>query len=736
MKPSLHLSMDADPALPDPDADSDRVDLRSLVQHLWRRRWVAIGAAVAGAALAFSASSLVTPRYTARASVMLDARSVQVLSSDNVLSELNLNNPLLDTEAAVLRSNLLLERVVQSLAPEELALLDPSMAPVDPGWSDWLFGSQAAEPVAEEIANGEDRQMRRLVNALRQSITVYREGQSYVISVSVETENAALSTDIANTLIDEYIGSQIESRTAAVSGAATFLSGRVDEMRGTVEAAESAVEQFKIEQLALDGMSLDTMSQQLLGLSTQLALSRADLSAAQATSSQIEQVIAEKGIEAASELLSSAFVLSLRERLSEAQRQDADLATQLGPEHPDRQRLRASIALVTKDLADEVRKIVAQLKNDVAVGELRVKSLQDSVADLESRVADVSRASLELRQLEREATAVRGSYELMLSRLNETQSSQQFQRADARVVEKAVVPGAPSAPRTSLFTALGGATGLSLGVLALFLLEMTIVGYARKADVERATGLSVLGILPRGRWQTPRQMLQAMADHPYQSFTEQVRNLRTTLALRSTRSLRSGVFGGQSVLITSSIPGEGKTSTAIAFAHVEALAGKSVVLVDFDARRSNLASELGYAEGRGDLAACLRGICTVEDAVQRPEGLRFSLLTTLRPDPGLVDETTPERITALFDALKARFQVVVVDSPPVLVVSDTLLIARHVDAVVVLVKQGTTRRQALRDALKRLGETSARPAGLVISIVDPHDVDEAYGVNGSYEIRT
>ena len=720
------------PAFAGPSIDDDRIELRALGSALWRRKGLILALTALGAIVAFLLVSQVTPRYSARASVMLDPRSVQVLSVDDVVADATLNNPLLDTEAAVLRSNLLLERVIQSFEPERLAPLDPNNR--EPGvvlrvrrtLSGALNGLAGRGPApavegAEPLLSDEDRRLRRLVGALRQNMTVWREGQSYLISVGVETTDAELSMLLANAIVREYITSQIRQLSDTVQGATDFLTDRVAETRAEVEQAEAAVEDYRIDRLAGGGISPELLAQQMSELSTQLAVARADQASAEARFGQIQTVIDDSGMAAGAELLSSPFVLSLRERLSELQRERADLSTRLGPDHPDRIRVRAAIDLVEVELADEVRKIVETLRNDVAVARIRADSLQDSLSGMETRAADLSRASLELRQLEREADAVRDSYEVMLGRLNETRSVENLQRADARIVERANIPGAPSAPRVLLFSTLGATVGFGAGIVAVFLLSVTGTGFVRPAQVERATGLPVIATLPVDDWSDVRGMLRAMFAKPYGPFSDRLRQLRATILQRP------GGDAVRSILIASSVPGEGKTSLAVALAHSEALANRSCLLLDFDTRQSHLGADLVYDPEGGDLGDLLRGACSIEDAVSRTEGLTFDLLTTRRADPGLADRVSQGQIETLLADLAGRYDLIVIDTPPLLTVSDTLPLVKVADATVLMVRQGKTHRRAVARSARRLTEMGAATAGVVMSMVDPRTESDTYG---------
>ncbi len=723
--------------MPSNGPDHDSVDLRSLLATIWRRKLLIVAAFLIGAAVAYLLVMQVTPKYTARASVMLDPRTVQVMSSDEVVSDLTINNPLLDTEAAVLRSNLLLEQVIKGLDPALLQPLDPANVP--PGVLDTVkglikgvlggggekAGGNSGTEATPEMTE-EDLRLRRLGVALRQAMTVWREGQSYIISVSVETESPTLSATLANAIVSSYIDGQIEYRTEAVRGASTFLAERVDSMREAVIDAEAAVEDFRSNQLAEAGVTPEAVQQQLQDLSTQLALAGADLATAEARFQQIQTVIDADGFAAGADLLSSPFVVSLREELSKLEREDANLATRLGLDHPDRQKLAASIELISADLRSEVRKIVATLKNEVEVAKIRAASIQTSLTEVERRSTAISRASLDLRQLEREAEAVRASYESTLVRLNETRSIEQLQRADARIVERAVVPGAASSPRVLLFTALGGTVGFFFGLVAVFVISVTSAGFMRIDAIERATGMPVLTSLPKGPWSSIRGMLRTLHQSPYQNFAERLRRLRTTALGR--------VDGrqGRRVLITSSLAGEGKSTTSVALAYVEGLARRSCVLLDFDLRRSNLAQQLGYAP-KGDLSIYLQGKCTLDDVIYRVPEAGFDLITTKRPEPRLTDEATSAQLEALLTELQSRYDIVLIDTPPLLLVADTLRLAKLADTVLLLVRQGVTRRRAVLDSVRSLERAGVRSVGIAMTLVDPHSESEDYGISATYE---
>ncbi|MEM1387899.1 MAG: polysaccharide biosynthesis tyrosine autokinase [Pseudomonadota bacterium] len=704
----------------------DRIDLAALISLIWRRKWLIVAATILGMVLAYLAVSQITPKFTARATIMLDSRTVQILSTDDVVSDLTLSNSVLDTEVAVLRSNTLLRAVVEDIPAETLAIYDPANAA--PSFLQRVFGSNGQQEDSVDVSPeaAEALRVRRLVGAMRNDMQVWRDGQSYIIGISFTTQDPGLSALLANRVAETYINRQIEERSVIIQGATDFLRLRSEELQLALEQAETAVEEFRSTQLDEIGVTPGMLERQLADLSTQFSVARADLAIATSRLQQITGVIDTQGIEVASELLSSPLVLALREELLSLRRDDARLSTSFGPEHPDRLALRATMELLSADLEAEVRKVIANLRSEVEIGRIRADSLQASMVETEERAAELSKASLRLRQLEREASAVRSNFEAVLERLNETRSVQLLQRANARVVEQAQAPRFPSEPRVRLFTALGATLGFMIGFVLVTVSVLTSEGFRRAADLETALGLPVLVSIPLERWTNLQGMLASMKARGMQVFSERLRLLRAGLGLRSSD------VPIKRIMVTSAVPAEGKTSTVVALAQTEAQARRRAVIVEFDTRRASIARELGYQPKLGDLPGLLRGMCDLDDAIYEVSEYGFDLISAKKPDPQVLDRAMPDAIKAMFDDLGERYDTVIIDTGPISFVADTLVIAQYADVVVLVVKQGTTQRREVVEAAKNLRETGCRSIVVAMTMADPRDVQSAYGRYGVY----
>lgn len=696
-------------------AESDRVELSDLIVTLWQRRYIVISCTVLCVAVAFIIVGRITPEYTARAKVLLDDRGGQVSIGREVVADLDLSNPVMESEVAAIMSNVLLGDVVGALGAERLRPIDPAGGGIVLARLVSSAEADGAGPVGDDLE--------RLTRALKRRVTAQRDGQAYVIAITVETPDPALSADIANAVAETYVARQLAERQDTARRATLWLDTRVRELRKQVESAEAAVENYRADQIVLDGSSLETFSQTLVTYTNQVAEARAERAGAEARYGQIETLIAQEGPEAAADVLTSPLVLSLREQRARIAGEEAVLATRYEPGHVTRVRLRAEMARIDEDLAREVASLVATRRSELEVARMRERAMQENLGALEERLVEISRRSIEQRQLEREAAAVRQNYEELLSRLSETRTQEALQEADGRIIERAMAPTEPSAPRTRMLLAMGGVTGTALGFGMVFFVELAGAGFSSARQVEEDTGAPAPVVLPRvGHFRGPRDAHAALVARPNGLYAERIRHLRTALARLP------GGGEARSVLVTSSLPDEGKTATALALAQMQALAGRSTVIVDCDVRRAGLQTAFGW-EMPHDFAALVRGDCSLDEAIYRPDGFDFDVLAPNRREPRLADQFSTGAFRALVDALAARYDSVIIDAPPILAVSDAAVLGAAVDACLYLVKWRDTPRKAVRQGLAALAEAGAPLPHVVLSQVQAGKAPETYLVD-------
>ena len=692
----------------------DSVEILSLLRSLWYRKALIAGICLATALVFFVLAMLQERAYTAVASVMLDPREQRVIASqDQVVSNLKLNSPILESEVAIVRSATVLRDAVEMVGLDRFNGIDPAFS--EPSLVGRMIGGVKRllrpAPPAGETTTGltpEQRRMGRITGALRQGMSVRRLGDSYVIEISITTPEPELSAATANALANVYIERQLSDRRRVAEGATQWLAEQVAERRDDLAASETAVEAFKREQLNLSQATDAILEQQLGQLNEQLVQARAARTTETARLQQIEKLTAEQGALAAAETQQSSFVLALRTTRSELAQQDNRLAEIVGPRHPDRKAIGNELAQLDIAIRQEVENITQAYRNEVSVLQIREEALQQEVTRIQGTLSDNASATLGLRQLEREAGAARESYEEMLTRLGETRAQAEIQRAEARIVNIAQIPVVPSGPRIKLFTAFGATLGLTAGLVAALWMEMVSSGFIHRAQIERATGLPVLTTIPDEDLAQPSRVLDKISGHGFSLYAERIRHLRTMLEMSGGRD------GSHAIAVLSSLPNEGKTTTALALARSYALTGKKTLLLDLDTRRSALTHELTRAS-LTDLGDYLAGDASLNDVIYGDEALGFSVAGSSRYAAILADSVSTVVLNDVLNELRERFEVIVIDTPPVLAVSDGLEIASISDSILYLIEHRKTSRRSAIYGLSALHHVGLRPTGIVLT---------------------
>lgn len=705
----------------------DRVDVRDLAGLIWRRRRVVLGSMAAGLILALAAAFVMTPKYEAVSKVMLDSRVPQMTSPTQVVQDPALNDQVVNSSVTVIESNVLIGRAIDRIGMDKLAAMDPANRP--PGLVDrakaWVEGLLPKAPAGPSLLSPEQAMRERLSWEIVKNLKVTREDQSNVLDISVWNRDRVLATQLSNALAAEFIQSQVAARQAQAGEATKGLEDRLSVMKADVEKAEDAVDNYRAAHLITDGGTLDAATQQLGQLNNQLVLARADRIQAEAAYNRLADVVAKQGLAGVGQLVSSPVLDQLNGQLMDLQRQDGIWVAQgYPPTHPERMRLATEIKGVQGDIAAEVQKIVEQKKSDLATATLREQTMQQSIAAMEARVVELSQSTIGLRQLQRVADSARQAYDGLLTRVNDSRTEAQMQQPDAQLIEQATYPSVPASPRTMLMAAVGGLLGLAIGFGAVLFQELTAPSFAHAADLEEATGLPVLAAIPEGDWRSPLGAWQELAAKPYGLYAERIRHLRTALLARE------GMAEPRALLLASSVPDEGKTTTALSLARMAALAGRRVVLVDGDLRRASLSQTFGW-DMPHDFADFIANTCSLGEAIHRDPALGFDVLAARRPRPDAADELSTAWLEPMIASLKGAYDLVLVDAPAALAVADALVLAQAVDECLYLVRWRSTPRQGVAKGLAQFAEAGLAVSGLVLTQVDPKTGADVYA--GDYD---
>lgn len=755
--PSRHGGAGGDSAtgISVPLADAD---IREILGRLRRRKWTIVGTTTLLMLVAALIVLQLTPLYRAETQIMIEPRQQRVVDVEEVLSGLNGERETIESERRVIASRALAEKVIARLGLSRDAEFNPALreehlllrllrtfgilpsqgaalGPVSAIWQDLAGAGGIGRPQTPEELFENERA--RIVDNFLERLEVLPDGRSRVIAVAFTSERPELAARIANTIADLYLVEQLEAKYEATRRAAEWLDERTAELRERVKASEDAVEAFRRQAGLIEGRGGTLATQQVAELNTQLILARTTRAEAEARLRQVQSLLGgQGGVDSAAEVLASPLIVKLKEQEAEIMRRAAELATQYGPKHPRRINVQAELDDIKAKIGLEVQKVVQSLRNEADVARAREASLGASLESLKENVGRASSAEVRLRALEREANANRGLFETFLSRLKETVAQQDLHRADARIISRADVPERPSFPRAGLILAAAFATALIAGVAAALLLERLDPGFRSSEQIEARLNIPGLGSIPRlgGRRSLGRSPESDVLERPASAFAEALRTLHTALLLSDADR------PPKTVLITSATPREGKSTVALSIARLTARAGRKVLLIDADLRRPRVDRALRL-KTRPGLADLLARPADWQRAIQRDRASGLDVLPAGEAAASPPDLFGSEQMRALLADMGEAYDLVILDSPPVLAVSEARILARLVDRTVFVVRWATTPREVAALGLKQIREAGGQVAGAVLSMVDGREhvrygyggPDYYYGVSPRYE---
>jgi exopolysaccharide transport family protein len=713
------------------EPDEVEIDIGEIFQALRRRRWALGGCVLLITSVVLLVTFQLTPLYTATAEVLIDLRDHNVVDLDSVLSGLSSDASTIESQIQVIRSHSLAIRVIETLHldrdPEfNQALREPGMGAVLQAWLRGLAPGEAEETSEEERLALEQT---RLIEALSEARSVSRVGRSsYVISIAFTSERAAKASQMANTLAEFYLVEQLEAKFDATERATDWLKERLGALAAELEKSERLVEAYRSEHGLVNSRGTTVDEQQLVEINTQVILARADLAEKRARFRHVTELLdSGSGVESVAEVLASTVVHDLRQRQAELAREQAELESRYGDRHPRMINIRAQRKDLELGVAAELQRIVANLGNEVVVAGSRAQSLERSLTQAQHQRSLGETSRIRLRELNRHAVANRTLYESFLGRFNETREQQGIQDADARIISAATVPAEPSYPRKGLFAVAGFLASLIVGAGVVVLLERLDNGFHNIRELEDALGLPLLASIPELSETDARvdEELLSPPDYllarPLSIYGEAIRGLRTALMLSNVD------VPPRAVIISSSMASEGKTSIALSLARSIAQSGKRVVVVDGDLRRPAVARRLGLSPKAG-LIEYLAGQATLDEVLVTDESSEMHVLPTLQGAGNAPDLLGSESMRILLEKLKTDYDFVLVDSPPLLLVSDARVLGEICDKLVFVVRWEQTPRQAAQEAVHRLRQFEIDVAGVVLARVDlKRDAEHYYG---------
>jgi uncharacterized protein involved in exopolysaccharide biosynthesis len=712
----------------------------SPLQVALRHKWMILLFAFLVAAAVYGGLKFVTPAYVAEADVRIDMQPLHVMNDTTSL--LPSQTPTLEflrTEMAVLMSPQLAQSAAAAMKLTDMREFQicPPVTRLDSLRA--LLGRLRGEPAAPPAAC--ESSLENAGKALLGRMTFSNDRTSFIIQIGATASDPALAAKLANGYAAAYVDWQQKAKTDLADDADAWLSTDLARMHDRVLASDAAVESYRqshhliglhVNGVAGDGSQqpIDTVNaQRLEQLNVELGAITAQLLDKQSTLSQVEAALQSGQLQGIAPALNSPTVQGMVIRQADLASNLAQLRANYGPNYPTVAAAAAAAARGEASIRVEAEKAVHGLTSEVAALSARKAAVAAQVSAFEGRVAGESEAGVTLTELQREAQSNRTIYESMFIRLKQVEAERRLVGGDAAVVVQALPPDVPSYPRKVMMVSGAFLASLGIGTGLAFAHQMTSSRFRDAEQIESEIGLPVMGLFAKAR----RAPQDIVIDRPMSVEAESVHATLTQMFGRSGMA-----SAGTVVLVTSAVPREGKSSFCVALGRSALQSGRSAFILDCDLRRPSIARLLAGGKRTQALAVDTPArdqeemIAEImrQAGVDERSGLRYLSLGDYVSNPhGLL---AWPGLPAAVAYLRSRYDLILLDTPPVLAVSDALKLGGLADKVLFMIDWTETPRQAVAAAVRALQRAQVTVAGAVLSKVDLRRYARASRGDGFY----
>lgn len=682
-----------------------------------------------------------TPKYSAEAQLMIDPGEKRIVDLESVVSGLPVDSVAIETEIGLIRSRANIKQIMDDLSlfddPEFVGtaeeqestagtsawnLIDQAFALIS---NDWRSTTQSSQSGIEATDAANVARFDKALDRFNEKLSVFRQGESYIIGIEFTSIDSKKATLIANYIAKFTILKSQTQRVDQTNQASDWLGERVEALRAELQVSEAAIEEFRSSNnlnTTRDGGAPEVS--ELSRYNAELVQLRASESERRATLDLIKLNREQGGnLFEIAEISSSSTLSQLQQQARELSKRRVELSAVFGENHPNMLSLFGEEEEIKARIDSEVGRIIQAISNDVRIAEARRVGIEAEVERLRSVQNDQRALDVQLRELEREADATRLLYNTFLQRLKETREQEDIVEANVRMVSSAVQPRDPSTPDSKLFAILGFCISLMSGCGLAALADQFDTGLRTSSQVKQALGIATIGLVPSVKELRKNYTVDKyLVEKPMSAYAEAIR--RSYLAIYNPRD-EAKASGGQVVMVTSSLPNEGKTTYAVSLATFSAQRSKRTLIIDLDLRRPSVGEQLGVSEPElGIIECCITGdSISPSAAVHKSEvvdNMDALLASSKRHNIDPFDFIGDDKLADLLTELRSTYDMIIIDSPPILGVTETSLAATLADKAVFVIRWGTADKKTLSEAVDRLSETKVKIVGAIITQAEMH----------------
>ena len=701
--------------------------LTQYFRIILRWRWLILGAIGAVILLGLIATLLMNPLYTATTTVEIARESDYIVKVETVQREAAPNDiEFYQTQYGVLKSRAMAEGVATALK-----------LPDDPKFFE-MYGTELPEAQAVLAPNGKfvragyDDRLRAAGNILLKNLKVAPIASSRLVDIKLTSPSAEFSAKLANAWAEQFISYNLERKMDRTAYARQFLERRLEQLRQKLEESERALVNNAATQEIITfsnvGVGADAKSQTGERSLATVDLEQFNNALSQATAERIGAEAQLRKVDRSTDLSQNANITALRTKRGEVSAEYARMMGQFEPGYPQAKALQLQLAQLDRSIANEEGRIIANsrstLEGSYRAAVAREDALKSRVTQLKNAVLDQRRKGIQYNIYQRDVDTNRQLYDALLQRYKEIGVAGGIGTNNVSFVDKADTPRFPASPKISRNLLLGLLAGLMLGCVTAFGLDFLDETFKVPEDLEKETGFPVVGVVPLPKGGI--SLDEAMKDNR-SPISEAYRSLRTSLQFSTPQGLPS------SLLITSSSPSEGKSTTSIGIATTLGQMGLKVLLIDADLRKSSIHRRLHIPNERG-LSNYLIGGIEAADTLQTTPLENVFVITSGPLPPNPAELLSGSRMADLVRAAGDAYDIVVVDGPPIIGLADAPLLAGATQGTLLLVSANSTRKRTLRVAVRRMLVVRTNIIGVVLNKFDRREAGYGYGYGyGDYE---
>ncbi len=687
--------------------NEDNIDLLEYWHSVKKRKWAILGFAAASAVLAGAISFAITPIYQGISTVQIEPRATKLVSIEDVYGGAVQATEHYLTQTEIMKSREVAERTVKALKLWELPEYSPKKK------SDGLLtqikvmlGLGSLQPATEEAL------IQSATDQLRGNISVVPVKNSQLVKLQVAATDPGEAARLANAVAENYIINDRQSRFQVSQQASQYIQDQLGDLRTKLRQSEQALQAYRQKKgiISLGGSAQTLAGQQVGGTNERFVAARSNRMQLEAANQQLNAVPRGQ-YSAVPSIMRDPSVITAQARVTELTQKLAQLSETLGPKNNQVLQARAELQAATTSLYSAQTAVADSLMSEYRAALATEKSLERELGAARSDVAEVNKEEFELAVLERDVQSNRELYDMFMSRAKETNLAGEVQSAVARVVDPAVSPTVPIKPNKRLMVLVTLMLALITGAGVSILLDRLDNTLKDGNEAELRLRLPLLTALPAIEEHENAEMARMFIDAPNSQHAEAIRTARTGVLLSNIDQ------SNKCILVTSSIPGEGKTTLTInlALAHAQT---KRTLLIDADMRRPQVGRRLGLNPAAKGLSNLVAGQALLPQCLHTVAESQLLVMPVGDLPPNPLELILSDRFKAELAKLMDQFEIVLIDSPPVELVSDALVLAPLATSTVLVAKAMSTPTPLVQKSIARLQRAGANMLGVVLNQLD------------------